>query len=254
MENAWIAWLGVAFVFLSSVLGAGIVFCFKAEIPQRTQRFLLALASGVMISASVWSLLIPSIKQASGFGVFAFVPAVVGVELGGLFLFIIDAFLPSKTVNTGEQAKALRLFFAITLHNVPEGLAVGFAFGMASVVGTTAAYLSALGLAIGIGVQNFPESAAIALPLKTAFGDKRRAFLWGVASALAEPVFAVFGYFLSAGVAILQPWLLAFAAGAMLLVTIEDLLPDVICTKSVLSSWGFLLGFMAMMVLDVTIG
>ena len=194
MENAWIAWLGVAFVFLSSVLGAGIVFCFKAEIPQRTQRFLLALASGVMMSASVWSLLIPSIKQASGFGVFAFVPAVVGVVLGGLFLFIIDVFLPSKTVNTGEQAKALRLFFAITLHNVPEGLAVGFAFGMASVVGTTAAYLSALGLAIGIGVQNFPESAAIALPLKTAFGDKRRAFLWGVASALAEPVFAVFGY------------------------------------------------------------
>lgn len=254
MENAWIALFGVAFVFITSVLGAAVVFCFKAEIPQLVQRFLLALASGVMIAASVWSLLIPSIEQSSAFGNIAFIPAVVGVVGGGVLLFLMDKILQAGEIWIVEQKKALRLFCAITLHNIPEGLAVGFAFGVASALGTTAAYLSALGLAVGIGIQNLPESAAIALPLKTAFGDSKRAFLWGVASALAEPVFAAVGFFLASSVAVLQPWLLAFAAGAMLLVTIEDLLPDATVPKSTLTTWGFILGFVSMMILDVALG
>lgn len=242
-----------------TVLGSAVVFCFKKEIPPGLHRFLLGLAAGVMIAASVWSLLVPSMEQSACLGRFSFLPAAVGVVVGGLFLVAIDKVLPKHgQAGEADKKKATRLFFAVTLHNIPEGLAVGFAFGAASLVGTTAAYLSALGLAIGIGVQNFPEGAAISLPMKSAFGSNKKAFLWGAASGLAEPIFAVLGYFLAASIAILQPWLLAFAAGAMLFVTVEDLLPDASGTereslKSV-GTWGFVIGFVAMMILDVALG
>ncbi len=254
MGNVWITIIGFAFVFFMTVLGAAVVFCFKKEIPQGVQRFLLGLASGVMIAASVWSLLIPSIQQSSRFGSFSFVPAAVGIVLGGLFLVVIDKYSPLKNTQDQDNKKAMRLFFAVTLHNIPEGLAVGFAFGAASIVGTTAAYLSALGLAIGIGVQNFPEGAAISLPMKTAIGNNKKAFLWGAASGLVEPIASTLGFFLSATIVVLQPWLLAFAAGAMLFVTVEDLLPDVAASKSAIGTWGFVLGFVAMMILDVALG
>ena len=254
MGNVGITIIGFAFVFFMTVLGAAVVFCFKKEIPQGVHRFLLGLAAGVMIAASVWSLLIPSMQQSSRFGNFSFVPAAVGIVLGGLFLVLLDKYSPLKNTQDQDNKKAMRLFFAVTLHNIPEGLAVGFAFGAASLVGTTAAYLSALGLAIGIGVQNFPEGAAISLPMKTAIGNNKKAFLWGAASGLVEPIASTLGFFLSASVVVLQPWLLAFAAGAMLFVTVQDLLPDATADKSVLGTWGFVLGFVAMMILDVALG
>lgn len=254
MGNVGITIIGFAFVFFMTVLGAAVVFCFKKEIPQGVHRFLLGLAAGVMIAASVWSLLIPSMQQSSKFGNFSFVPAAVGIMLGGLFLVALDKYLPLKSKQDQDNKKAMRLFFAVTLHNIPEGLAVGFAFGAASLVGTTAAYLSALGLAIGIGVQNFPEGAAISLPMKTAIGNNKKAFLWGAASGLVEPIASTLGFFLSASIVVLQPWLLAFAAGAMLFVTVQDLLPDATADKSAIGTWGFVLGFMAMMILDVALG
>lgn len=254
MGNVGITIIGFAFVFLMTVLGAAVVFCFRKEIPQGVHRFLLGLAAGVMIAASVWSLLIPSMQQSSRFGNFSFIPAAVGIVLGGLFLVLLDKYSPLRNTQDQDNKKALRLFFAVTLHNIPEGLAVGFAFGAASLVGTTAAYLSALGLAIGIGVQNFPEGAAISLPMKTAIGNNKKAFLWGATSGLVEPIASTFGYFLSASIVVLQPWLLAFAAGAMLFVTVQDLLPDATADKSAIGTWGFVLGFMAMMILDVALG
>lgn len=254
MGNVGITIIGFAFVFFMTVLGAAVVFCFKKEIPQGVHRFLLGLAAGVMIAASVWSLLIPSMQQSSKFGNFSFVPAAVGIMLGGLFLVALDKYLPLKSKQDQDNKKAMRLFFAVTLHNIPEGLAVGFAFGAASLVGTTVAYLSALGLAIGIGVQNFPEGAAISLPMKTAIGNNKKAFLWGAASGLVEPIASTLGFFLSASIVVLQPWLLAFAAGAMLFVTVQDLLPDATADKSAIGTWGFVLGFMAMMILDVALG
>ncbi len=259
MWNIWITVAGIAFVFLMTTLGAAVVFFFKGEISKRLHTFFLGLASGVMIAAAIWSLLLPALAQADTlWGFFAFFPVGTGILFGGAFLILLDSVTPKWKEKHfgGEEAgdKSARLFFAVTLHNIPEGLAVGFAFGAASVIGTTAAFLSALGLAIGIGVQNFPEGAAISLPLKSVLRSNRKAFFWGAISGVAEPIFAVTGYFLAAYLLAWQPWFLSFAAGAMLFVAAEDLIPD---AKSAacpyLGALGVLIGFVGMMVLDVAL-
>ncbi len=169
MGNVGITIIGFAFVFFMTVLGAAVVFCFKKEIPQGVHRFLLGLAAGVMIAASVWSLLIPSMQQSSKFGNFSFVPAAVGIMLGGLFLVALDKYSPLKSKQDQDNKKAMRLFFAVTLHNIPEGLAVGVAFGvLKNGVLSTESLMGAITIAIGIGLQNFPEGAAVSLPLKKA--------------------------------------------------------------------------------------
>ena len=264
MEHVWLTVFGISFIFITSTLGAAVVFLFKKEISAKANTIFLGFASGVMLAASVWSLLIPAINQAKEtLGAFSFLPAAGGIMLGGLFLVLLDKALP-KTSNKGEKqnliqesekTRARHLFLAITLHNIPEGLAVGFAFGAAAVLGTTAAYLSALGVAIGIGIQNFPEGAAISLPMKAALKNDKKAFLYGVASALVEPLAASLGYFLAKSLQIFQPWLLSFAAGAMLFVAVEDLIPDSkLKTCPYLGAWGALFGFVAMMILDVALG
>ena len=253
MNTLWITVLGFLFIFITTALGAAVVFFFKGEISPKINAFFLGLASGVMIAASVWSLLLPAIEQSKEpFGNLAFLPAVIGLFLGGVFLVFLEKVAPKKTREAGLQ-KQSRLFLAVTLHNIPEGLAVGFAFGAAAAFGETAGYISALTLAFGIGVQNFPEGIAVALPLKTALNSRKRAFLWGVASGLPEPLFAVLGYFLVSWLQILQPWLLAFSAGAMIFVAAEDLIPDS-KTQTSIGAWGVLLGFMLMMTLDVALG
>ncbi len=258
MWNTWLAVLGIAFIFLMTSLGSAVVFLFKGEIPPKINHFFFGFASGVMVAAAVWSLLLPSLTQAEAFfGRLAFVPAAAGVIVGGLFLVALDKLATEQRKRGGNvrPEKSMRLFLAVTLHNIPEGLAVGFAFGAASRIGTTAAYVSALGLAIGIGIQNFPEGAAISLPMKAACKNGRKAFLWGVASGVAEPVFAIVGYFLASALRFAQPWLLGFAAGAMLFVAAEDLIPDARSEQSPhLGAWGVLIGFVAMMVLDVALG
>jgi len=255
MAGVWITVFGFAFIFLATTLGASVVFFFKKEISYKWNSFIFGLASGVMMAASVWSLLLPSIEQAKNyFGGLAFLPAVLGIVFGGAFIVVLDR-LALKKVNNGRLQKSAKLFLAVTLHNIPEGLAVGFAFGAVAGLKSLSAYISALGLAIGIGVQNFPEGVAVALPMKKALNSRRRAFLWGMISGLPEPFFAVLGYFLATWLRVLQPWLLAFSAGAMLFVSADDLIPDSKQGRGVsIGAWGVLIGFALMMALDVALG
>ena len=260
MTGHWLTVFGICFIFMMTTLGSAVVFFFKGEIYQKTQAFFLGLASGVMISASVWSLLLPALDTFTlSFGKLAFIPAVVSVLLGGLFLMILDVLFPVFNANHKKTnisfAKPFRLFLAVTFHNIPEGLAVGFAFGSAFVSGEITAFAGAIGLAVGIGVQNFPEGMAVALPMKTALNSNRKAFLWGTGSGIAEPIFAFLGFVLASQLQILQPWLLASSAGAMLFVSAEDLIPDAkIPEKPKLGAWGVLIGFVLMMALDVGLG
>lgn len=254
--------VGFSVIFLSTVAGAALVFFFKKDISPKANTLFLGFASGVMIAASVWSLLIPSIDGASDYGAFSFVPAAVGFLVGGLFLVLIDKLVPHVHGGTDEEEglhnhlkKPVKLFLAVTIHNIPEGLAVGFAFGAAAAQGETGAFVAALGLAIGMAIQNFPEGAAVSLPMKAAVGSRKKAFLYGAASGAVEPVCALVGYFLAANLAAAQPWLLSFAAGAMIFVVAEDLIPDCKLNEHPhLGTWGVMLGFVIMMALDVALG
>lgn len=254
--------IGFASIFAATTLGAALVFFFKREISDKLNTVFLGFAAGIMIAASVWSLLIPSIEGSAALGKWSFVPAVVGFVVGGLFLVLLDKVVPHFHVGTGQEEgphtamkKSVKMFLAITIHNIPEGLAVGFAFGGAAAIGTTEAYLSALGLAIGIAIQNFPEGAAVSLPLKRATGSNARSFLFGMGSGAVEPVAAVIGYFLAAGLTSAQPWFLSFAAGAMIFVVAEDLIPDAKLNEhSHIGTWGVMIGFAVMMALDVALG
>ena len=172
MNEITITALGIAFIFLMTSLGSAIVFLFKKNISEKINSLFLGFSSGLMIAASIWSLLIPAIEQSGSYGSFSFVPAAVGIILGGMFLVIIDKiialFINRKNKNNNFRAlsRSGKLFLAVTLHNIPEGLAVGLAFGNAFLIGGNSAFYSALWLAIGIGIQNFPEGAALSLPIK----------------------------------------------------------------------------------------
>ncbi len=257
MTDLQITILSIILIFISTALGSALVYFFKKGISNKVNTVFLGSAAGVMISASVWSLLIPAIEQSSSWGELSFLPATVGFLLGGVFLVLLDKAVPHFHKGTGENEgpnvqvkKSVRLFLAVTLHNMPEGLAVGFALGAAG-GGSSTAILSALGLAVGIAVQNFAEGAALAMPLKATTGSSNKAFLLGTLSGLVEPVFAVVGFFLANFLTALQPWLLAFAAGAMIFVVAEDLIPDAkIEENSHLGTWSVMIGFIAMIILD----
>ena len=262
MENIWIGVAGISFIFIMTTMGAALVYIFKKDISPKINTVFLGFASGIMIAASVWSLLLPAIAKSESWGAYNFVPAAVGFIIGGLFFVLLDKIVPhfhkGTNIEEGLRSKLnknTKLFFAVTIHNIPEGLAVGFAFGAAAVFGTTEAFISALGLALGIGIQNFPEGAAISLPMKGTTGSKNKAFLYGVCSGIVEPVFAVIGFFLAAFIEVLQPWLLAFAAGAMIFVVAEDLIPDAkLAEFPHLGTFGVMIGFVLMMILDVALG
>lgn len=254
--------LGISFIFMMTTLGAALVFFFRKGISDRVNSIFLGFASGIMIAASVWSLLIPAMSMSEGWGKWSFLPAAVGFLLGGAFLVLIDKVVPHFHQGTNQEEgphsalkKSTKLFLAITIHNIPEGLSVGFAFGAAASLGTDAAFVAALGLALGIGIQNFPEGAAVSLPMKKSTGSNSHSFLMGMGSGAVEPVAAVLGYFLAAQIELLQPWLLAFAAGAMIFVVTEDLIPDMkLDNTSHAASWGLMAGFVLMMALDVALG
>lgn len=254
--------LGFGIIFIMTTLGSAMVFFFRHDISHKTNALLLGFAAGIMIAASVWSLLLPSIEQAEQLGLTGWVPAAVGFLLGGCFLVLLDKVIPHFHTGTNEDegphtsiAKSIKLFLAVTIHNIPEGLAVGFAFGAASVAGDSGAYMAALGLAIGIAIQNFPEGAAVSLPMRQVTKSNVRAFWFGTGSGAVEPVAACAGYFLASEVAYLQPWFLAFAAGAMIFVVAEDLIPDANLSKDThWGTWGVMAGFAVMMILDVALG
>ena len=255
MNSTLFTILGIAFIFLMTTLGAAIVFFFRKTINSKLNALLIGFASGIMLAASIWSLLLPALELCNDWGAFQFVPAFIGIVLGGVFLTLLDKLIP-KTTSTDlaylSKKRLTKLFIAITTHNIPEGLAVGFGFGAAAAMGTSAAYLTALGLAIGIGIQNFPEGAAVSLPYASLTNNRKKAFLLGMFSGAVEPIFAVLGYFLASTLTIIQPWLLAFAAGAMIFVVSEELIPEAQSSVNPhIGTWGVILGFSLMMILDV---
>lgn len=257
MNSSLIIVFGVIFTFLMTCLGAGFVFVLKNNISQKTNAIFSGFSGGVMISASIWSLLLPAINQSKEvFSGPSFLPASIGFFAGSAFMIFID-FLSEKLRKTPisvSEKKSKKLMLAVTIHNIPEGLAVGFALGVAMVSKTDLSWVSAFGLALGIGIQNIPEGTAVALPVLQSTHSKKKAFLAGSMSGVVEPIFAVIGFFLASFLTILQPWLLAFSAGAMIFVTIEELVPDAKLDSSHIGLWFFIVGFVLMMILDVSLG
>ena len=245
----WAA-LGTGFTFLMTTLGAATVFFFSGEPQPKFQKAMLGFAAGVMTAASVWSLLLPAIDQALAEGPLpGWLPAAAGMLLGVVFLAVLDSLLPRlRRVPREDWRQNTLLMTAITLHNVPEGMAVGLAFALAA---GGEGLAGAAALAMGIGIQNFPEGAAISLPLRQEGFSRRRAFWGGTLSGSVEPVFGVLVVLAAGAVHPLMPWLLSFAAGATLYVVVEELVPQ---AHSRAGTCGFVGGFLVMMVLDVALG
>jgi len=245
------AW-GTGFTFLMTTLGAATVFFISSKRDCGLQKLLLGFSAGVMTAASVWSLLLPAIDQARcDTLVPPWLPATVGILLGVGFLSLLDAVIPKlkQFQNTNDEARRNALLMsAITLHNIPEGMAVGLAFALGA---EGESLCAATALALGIGIQNFPEGAAISLPLLRSGQSKRRAFLSGTLSGIVEPLFGMAVVFAAAGAHALLPWLLCFAAGAMIYVVVEELVPQ---AHSRAGTCGFIGGFLVMMILDVALG
>ena len=258
-----LALIGTGFTFLMTALGAATVFLFRKEINAATQQVFLGFAAGVMIAASVWSLLIPAIEMAEQQGSSGWVPAAGGFLLGALFLLLLDHILPhlhpgsEQPEGISSQLKrTTMLIFAVTLHNIPEGMAVGLSFALAAQENSISVTVAgAMALAAGIGLQNFPEGAAIALPLRQEGLSRTQAFIYGALSGIVEPIGGVITVLIAGSVVPLMPWLLAFAAGAMIYVVVEELIPEAhLGEHSHTGTAGVLAGFLVMMVLDVALG
>ena len=255
---------GTGFTFLMTTLGAALVFFFKNKISADVQRIFLGFAAGVMIAASVWSLLIPAIDQAEGSGMPGWLPAAGGFLLGILFLMAMDALLPHLHAGAARAEgvaspwkRTTLLVLAITLHNIPEGMAVGLSFALAAqhAGNDPALYASAMALAIGIGIQNFPEGAAISLPLRQEGLSAGKSFLYGSLSGIVEPIFGILVVLAAGTIQPLMPWLLSFAAGAMMYVVVEELIPEAhLGEHSHPGTLGVMGGFLIMMILDVALG
>lgn len=254
---------GTGFTFLMTTLGASAVFLFRKKDSLMMQRLFLGFAAGVMIAASVWSLLIPAIDTAEKAGQIGWIPAAGGFVLGVAFLMGLHALLPhlhaGESKPEGLPSKWNRptlLFTAVTLHNIPEGMSVGLLFAIASQSGGDPAMFGmAVALAIGIGIQNVPEGAAVALPLMQEGMSAPKAFAMGSLSGLAEPVFGILVVVFATAIAPYMPWMLAFSAGAMMYVVVEELIPEAhLGEHSNVGTLGVMLGFLVMMILDVALG
>ncbi|MCP1111004.1 ZIP family zinc transporter [Lachnospiraceae bacterium PF1-21] len=257
--------IGLLIPFLGTTLGAALVFFLKDQINPRVQKALLGFASGVMVAASVWSLLIPAMDMSEDMGKFAFVPAAVGLLLGFAFLLLLDEVIPhlhnGATVPEGHQPKKrlnknTMLVLAVTLHNIPEGMAIGVVYAAAIYGHSQMSMAGALALSIGIAIQNFPEGAIISMPLRSDNKmSKGKAFLYGAGSGAVEPVAAVITILLTSIITPILPYLLAFAAGAMLYVVVEELIPEAsLGEHSNIGTIGFAVGFAIMMILDIALG
>lgn len=263
ISNPYIlAALGTGFTFLMTTLGAATIFLIKKEVKEKYQSMFLGFAAGVMIAASVWSLLIPAMEQAKELGMMEWIPAAGGFILGGAFLFALDHILPhlhpGSTSPEGPSSSLKRttmLVFAVTLHNIPEGMAVGLSFALSLHAGANVTLASAIALAIGIGLQNFPEGAAISLPLKKEGCSRWKAFLYGSLSGIVEPIAGILTVAIAGTAVYVMPWLLSFAAGAMVYVVVEELIPEAhLGTHSHAGTAGVMIGFLIMMIMDVALG
>lgn len=253
---------GLLIPFLGTTLGAGMVFFLKNNIKQSVEKLLLGFASGVMIAASIWSLLIPAIEMSEEQGKIGWLAPAVGFLLGMLFLLVLDSVIPhmhlDKEKPEGVKSKLKKttmLVLAVTLHNIPEGMAVGVTFAGALLGNSGITMTGAMALAIGIAIQNFPEGAIISMPLKSEGVSKGKAFLYGAISGIVEPIAAIITILLTELVVPILPYLLSFAAGAMIYVVVEELIPESQMGKhSNIGTVGVALGFVIMMILDVALG
>lgn len=238
------------------------VFLMKNKLNKKVEKILLGFASGVMIAASIWSLIIPSIEMAEQQGKIAWIPAAIGFLFGIVFLLVLDGLIPHMHLESdkpeGIQAKLKKttmMVLAVTLHNIPEGMAVGVTFAGAILGNTGITMAGALALAIGIAIQNFPEGAIISMPLKSEGVSKPKAFLYGALSGIVEPIGAIITILLTNAVVPILPYLLSFAAGAMIYVVVEELIPESQAGEhSNIGTIGVAIGFVIMMILDVTLG
>ncbi len=254
--------IGLAIPFLGTTLGSAMVFLMRNKMNSKIEKLLLGFASGVMIAASIWSLLIPSINMEQEQGKVVWIPAAVGFMLGIIFLLVLDSVIPHLHLNNEKQEgikaklkKTTMMIFAVTLHNIPEGMAVGvtFAGALRGQGGITMA--GALALAIGIAIQNFPEGAIISMPLKSEGMSKLKAFLYGTLSGIVEPIGAIITILLTNAMLPILPYFLAFAAGAMIYVVVEELIPESQAGEhSNIGTIGVAIGFVIMMILDVALG
>lgn len=253
--------IGIMIPFLGTVLGASCVYLLKDKLNNRLEKFLLGFASGVMIAASIWSLLIPAIDLAKESMQISWLPASIGFLLGVAFLLILDYLIPHLHKDSEFQEgpksnlkKTTMLILAVTLHNIPEGLAVGVVFAGLLAGNNIITLSGALALSIGIALQNFPEGAIISMPLKTEGLSKNKSFLYGVLSGIVEPIAAFLAILLTSLVTPILPYFLSFAAGTMIYVVVEELIPDSHTgTHSNLSIVGVALGFVLMMILDIAL-
>ena len=253
---------GILIPFLGTSLGAACVFFMKQSLSDRLQRSLTGFAAGVMVAASVWSLLIPSIEQSAALGAFAFVPAAVGFWAGILFLLALDHIIPHLHQNSGQAEgpksrlqRTTMMVLAVTLHNIPEGMAVGVVYAGYLSGSTQITAAGALALSLGIAIQNFPEGAIISMPLRAEGMGKGRAFWGGVLSGVVEPIGAVLTILAARHIVPALPYLLSFAAGAMLYVVVEELIPEMSQgDHSNIGTVFFAVGFSVMMILDVALG
>ena len=254
--------LGIMLPFIGTTLGAACVFLLRKELNSLVQKTLLGFASGVMVAASVWSLLIPAMDMSADLGKLAFVPAATGLLLGIAFLLLMDKLIPHIHLNQNTPEgpkkslkKTTMLLLAVTLHNIPEGMAVGVVFAGMLSQNSQITLAGAMTLALGIAIQNFPEGAVVSMPLKSEGGSKGKAFLSGMLSGIVEPVAAAITIVMAGVIEPILPYVLSFAAGAMLYVVVEELIPEASEGEhSDLGTIGFALGFVIMMVLDVALG
>ncbi len=253
--------IGIMIPFIGTTLGSACVFFMSKKMNTLVQKILLSFASGVMVAASVWSLLIPSLDISTDLGTFAFVPAAIGFLLGMGFLLFLDHNVPHMHLDqktegkTSSLQKSTMLILAVTIHNIPEGMAVGVVFAGLASGNSYISIMGAVALSIGIAIQNFPEGAIISMPLRSEGLSKKQAFLYGSLSGIVEPIAALITVLLSNYILPILPYLLSFAGGAMIYVVIEELIPEASQGQhSNIATIGFAIGFVIMMILDVTLG
>ena len=254
--------LGLLIPFVGTTLGAAMVFFLKREMNARLEKSLLGFAAGVMVAASVWSLIIPGIEMAEEVGTPGWLPAAGGFLAGILFLLLLDTFVPHLHLDSDKPegiksglGKSAMLFFAVTLHNIPEGMAVGVVFAGLISDNIAISLSGAFALSVGIAIQNFPEGAIISMPMRSSGLSRVKAFLYGAASGAVEPVAAIITILLSQFLVPIMPFLMAFAAGAMFYVVVEELIPESqMGAHSNIGTIGAAIGFALMMTLDTALG
>lgn len=259
----FIAFIAGLFTWAMTAFGASFVFLFK-QISAKAYTIMLGFAAGIMIAASFWSLLLPSIEMAEASGTIGWVPAAVGFIMGGLFLRLIDMLIPHLHLGAPEESKegpktklkrAWLMIFAVTIHNIPEGLAVGVAFGALANGGESVSVMAAISLALGIGLQNIPEGFAVSAPLRGEGFSRGKSFFYGQLSGSVELIGAVVGALIASSLTNILPYALSFAAGAMIYVVVEELIPESQQSKYAdLATISTMFGFVIMMIMDVALG